>query len=47
MTIIYAAGTAPANPAGVSPQLTLEKLWAGLELKRRYGHHAFKVELVN
>ncbi len=36
MTIIYAAGTAPINPEGVSPVLTLDKVWAGLELKRGY-----------
>jgi len=35
MTIIYAAGTAPVNPTGASPIITLEKLWAGLELKAR------------
>jgi hypothetical protein len=36
MTIIYAAGTAPVNPAGASPVLSLKQLWAGLELKVRY-----------
>jgi hypothetical protein len=36
MTILFAAGTAPVNPAGALPVLTLEQLWAALELKRRY-----------
>ena len=36
MTIIYAAATAPVNPPGSSPQITLKQLWAGLELKARF-----------
>lgn len=36
MTIIYAAATAPVNPPGVSPVLSLKQLWAGLEMKVRY-----------
>ncbi|EPE34297.1 Bet v1-like protein [Glarea lozoyensis ATCC 20868] len=33
MTIIFAAATAPINPSGASPKLTLEQVWKGLELK--------------
>jgi hypothetical protein len=36
MTILYAAGTVLVNPPGALPVLTLEQLWAALELKRRY-----------
>ena len=36
MTIIYAAATLPVNPHGSSPTVTLDQLWAGLELKVRY-----------
>jgi len=35
MTIIYAAGTLPINPEGASPVLTLDQVWAGLDLKVR------------
>jgi hypothetical protein len=36
MTILYAAGTVLVNPPGALLVLTLEQLWAALELKRRY-----------
>jgi hypothetical protein len=36
MTIIYAAATAPVNPPGASPVITLKQLWAALEIKARY-----------
>jgi hypothetical protein len=36
MTIIYAAATAPVNPPGASPVITLKQLWAALEMKARY-----------
>jgi hypothetical protein len=35
MTIIFAAFTLPVNPPGVIPTLTLEHVWAALELKCR------------
>jgi len=35
MAIIYAAATAPVNPTGVTPVLTMKQLWAGLEMKVR------------
>jgi hypothetical protein len=36
MTVLFAAGTVLVNPPGALPVLTLEQLWAALELKRRY-----------
>jgi Domain of unknown function (DUF1857) len=35
MTIIFAAGTVPVNPAGVTRPLSIVQLWKGLELKVR------------
>lgn len=37
MVIIYAAATVPINPSGASSILTIDQVWAGLELKVRYG----------
>lgn len=36
MVVVYAAATLPVNPSGANPEITQDKLWAGLELKRRY-----------